>query len=1050
MSSEENIANKNQIEAIEYTGDKPLIITAGPGAGKTYVLIERIKYLLNNTDAKPESFLVITFTRKAAKELRDRLSKEDSGVSINDVNKMHISTIHSFCSKVLSEFGKSGYTLLDDDNNERRKMFIRRYRNELGLVEQAYFSGSKLNKVMDKFDEYTAFDVDIIKLQEHIREKCPVSQRYLDFIDSYRDGDNFDFPYSEVMNDDELKESYYNAQYIALAEAYPIYKKLLDENNYMDFTLLQKKLLKLLDNDSSIAENSRFKNILIDEFQDTDPIQMSIFDHFLGNHGHENNGPFHGNYESFTVVGDDDQSIYGFRGSYSKFFTDFEEKYDAKKVTLETNYRSGKEIVDFNESFMNNADPERSKNLHAREDAPHSWVYSMNYPAYRGTNVQADKIVDLIKYLKSSGKVERYSDIGLLFKSIKGSVVSNITIKLADEDIGFDLVSNEQFSETEEVRAIITLIWYLRKIGDKFIPSKWEKDWLNLSAFSNKYFNLSKQTIEALNNVQMDYEDKVISLANELKPKYVEEKKFKEVKEYSEVFNLPDSLRDELFECVGRPLELSLLTKEEILELGVNEEDYNNFFAELNEMKEELSSDNKVKKTIIDTYYNLIEYIGIIGDKFENQTDENKIILSNLASLSSTIANYEEIVYKHDLTGLFWFMNANLDKYPSAVVENEQKDSVQIMTIHKSKGLEFPVVIVGNISSSFPKELDLDAEVEKYADKTDDFYTPLEYLNFKYFEDRRDEAANENLEANHVLYVAMSRAKQLLILSHTVKKDGTPAPVMEKIFENVPDLKELTKEELENIDEIIGEDVDKDENIEISFSSYSRYNECPHGYDIEYNYGFEQSHSEYRVYGLIAHSILDQIHQRKIQGLEVNDDEIEFIIDRTVQNNKNIDKDGSWLKKVKDGILSYWHNYGSIWDIQASEYEFYDIRKGYTLTGIVDLIIRDGNDITIVDFKTTNKPIDKKTRTKYIEQLSMYAMALKNDPEFKDYNINKGIIYTTLNKKDNIHTYDLDEKQLHEMERKVEATVKNIKAGNFSASCNKSDCPTCKLFKSNR
>ena len=1041
-------ANKQQIEAITYTGDKPLLIQAGPGAGKTFVLIERIKYLLENTDAKPESFLVITFTRKAAKQLRDRLSSEDVGIPITDVNKMHISTIHSFCSKTLSEYGKSGYILLDDDNDERRKMFIRRYRKELGLTEEAYISGSRLNKVMNKFDEYTSFDVEIEDLQEHIREKCPISQRYLDLIENCKEEEEFDFPYDEVMADKELKESYYNAQYIAIAEAYPKYLDLLEQNNYMDFTLLQKNLLKLLDEDTSIVENSRFKNILIDEFQDTDPIQMNIFDYFLGNYEHVENKPetFTGNYDSFTVVGDDDQSIYGFRGSYSKFFTEFKDNYDAKDITLETNYRSGNEIVDFNEKYMNTVDENRQKNLHAQNNAPHSYVYSINYPAKDKDYQQVEKIVHLIKYLKDSGKIERYSDIGVLFRSIKSKVVSTLISRLDEENINYDLISNESLTEHDEVRAIITLIWYLRKISDKFIPSRWEQEWLTLKAFSNPYFNLSENTINALSSYQEEYENKVIEMADNLQVNYVEENKMKTIVEYSEVFKLPNELKEELFEIVGTPLELSVLTKEELIDLGITEEDYSNFFEKLNQMKEELYSEKRNRDTIIDTYYNLIDFIGIIGDKFENQTEKNQVILSNLASLSTTIANYEEIVWKHDLTGLFWFMNANLDKYPSSVVKDNQSDAVQIMTIHKSKGLEFPVVIVGNIGSYFPKQLDPDKEEEKYANKTDNYYTPIEYLNFKYFDSRKEEVENENLEQYRILYVAMSRAKRLLVLCNSVTKAGKHAAVIEKLLDNGIELIELTDDRLEDIEEIHEKFEEETENIEISFSSYSKYNECPHGYDVEYNYGFEQSHSEYRTYGLIAHSIVDQIHQRRIQGLAVKKEDIEHIISRTVNNNKNIDEEGSWFKKVKEGILKYWNEYGSKWDIQASEYQFYDIRTGYTLTGIIDLIIREGNDITIVDFKTTDKPIDEKTRNKYIEQLSMYAIALKEDPEYKDYNINKGIIYTILNKEDNVHNYNLDEKQLDIMERKIEVIVKNIKEGNFNKRCNKKDCPTCKLF----
>lgn len=1041
--------NKQQMDAIEYVGDKPLLIRAGPGAGKTFVLIERIKHLLNNTDAKPESFLIITFTRKAANELRERLSDEEDGIPINEINKMHISTIHGFCSKILSEFGKSGYILLDDDNNERRKMFLRRYRKQLGFIEEAYIGGSGLEKVMKKFDEYSTFDVKIEELQKHIREKCPISQRYLDFIDSYKDGDKFDFPYEEVKNDDELNESYYNAQYIAVAEAYPKYLKLLEENNYMDFTLMQKKLLELLDNDPSIAKNSRFKNILIDEFQDTDPIQMRIFDHFLGNYEHEqsSSNSYQGNFQTFTVVGDDDQSIYGFRGSNSKFFTNFKDNYNAEVVTLENNYRSGPEIVDFNESFMNTVDKTRDKKLHAHKNNQNACVYSMNFPAWRGNEQQAQKIVDLVKYLKSSGKIQRYSEIGLLFRSITSTVVNILSDKFTEENIGFDLVSNEGLSDRDEVRALITLFWYLRKIGDKYIPSKWEKNWLNLDAFSNPYLNLSKTTTDALSRIQSEYETKVIELANELQPKYIEEKKIKEIVEYSKVFHykIPDELRKELFETIGRPLELSLLNKDELLELGVTPEDYSNLFEKLNEMKKELYSDKKGKDTLIKTYYKLINLIGIIGDKFENSTDENKIILKNIASLSTTIANYEEIVYKHDITGLFWFMTSALDNYPSAVIQDMEKDSVQIMTIHKSKGLEFPVVIVGNISKNFPKELDPISQAEEYADKTNDYYTPLEFLDFKYFDNRQEEVESENLEQNRVLYVAMSRAKRLLVLLYSIKKSGEIAPVIDKIMKTT-ELPELTEAELENLPVIDEKPPVIDDNIEISFSSYSKYKDCPHCYDVEYNYGFKQSNDDYLRDGLITHSILEQLHQRKIQGQEITHETIDFIIERTVKNNQNIDSESTKFKNIKEGIYRYWDNYGSQWDILASEYEFYDIRKGYTLTGIIDLIIREGDNIKIIDFKTTSKPTFKDTKTKYLEQLSMYAMALKEDPEYENYNINSGMIYTILNKEDNLHHYNLDEKQLNEMEQKIELVVKNIKEENFKERCNKSDCPACNLF----
>ena len=151
--------DENQKKAVKYDEPFKLIVPAGPGAGKTRVLTERVKFLLDN-GAKPESFLVITFSREAANELKERLSDKENGIDIHDVNKMQISTIHSFCSELLRESGKSGFNILDDDFNERKSMFIRRYRDELGLKREARISGSKLGSVINKFDEYSTFHVD--------------------------------------------------------------------------------------------------------------------------------------------------------------------------------------------------------------------------------------------------------------------------------------------------------------------------------------------------------------------------------------------------------------------------------------------------------------------------------------------------------------------------------------------------------------------------------------------------------------------------------------------------------------------------------------------------------------------------------------------------------------------------------------------------------------------------------------------------------------------------------------------------------------------------
>ena len=258
--------NDEQKDAVKYNG-KSLLISAGPGAGKTFVLIERIKYLLREKNVNPESILVITFTRKAADQLRQRLSKDDE-IDEGTVNKMFINTIHSFCINFLSENGCSDINLLEsENNNERKLMFLRKHKKDLGFTREAHMSGKNLHAVVDKFNEYTTFNVKTPELVEYIQENRPVSQEYKDLIASCGEGDDFEYPYDEVRNDEELRESQYNARYLAIAKAYPEYINLLEQETSYDFNYLQVKVMDILKNNESIAKNSRFKNILIDDIR---------------------------------------------------------------------------------------------------------------------------------------------------------------------------------------------------------------------------------------------------------------------------------------------------------------------------------------------------------------------------------------------------------------------------------------------------------------------------------------------------------------------------------------------------------------------------------------------------------------------------------------------------------------------------------------------------------------------------------------------------------------------------------------------------------------
>lgn len=196
-------------------------------------------------------------------------------------------------------------------------------------------------------NEYCSFSVDTDKLIDYITENRPVSEGYVTFVRERMELNDGEYPHDEVRKNDEFKESKYNAQYLQIAKSYPIYENILKREKAIDFAHLQKDALEIVKKDGF---KTQFSNILIDEFQDTDPMQMELFEYLMKQA------------KSFTVVGDINQSIYGFRGSNINPFTYLakyhKDKFEFKSLT--TNYRSTHEIIDVSEDFIKHQRPVES------------------------------------------------------------------------------------------------------------------------------------------------------------------------------------------------------------------------------------------------------------------------------------------------------------------------------------------------------------------------------------------------------------------------------------------------------------------------------------------------------------------------------------------------------------------------------------------------------------------------------------------------------------------------------------------------------------------
>ena len=284
-----DVLNDKQRQAVT-TIDGPLLVLAGAGSGKTTVLANRVAYILQNTYANPWNILAITFTNKAANEMKERIE----GIVGNAAENMWIGTFHAVCVRILRRcIEREGYTrdFVIYDTADTRTV-IKECMSEIGVEER----------------------------------ECPV--RYTQTVISNAK--------NHMMSADELRRALsHNAIGAELTEIYRRYIKKLKNNNALDFDDIIMLTVKILKEDEDIAEHyqAQFQYILVDEYQDTNHLQYELVMLLAKGYG------------NICVVGDDDQSIYRFRGADVENILAFDKDYaNAQRIALEQNYRSTSNI----------------------------------------------------------------------------------------------------------------------------------------------------------------------------------------------------------------------------------------------------------------------------------------------------------------------------------------------------------------------------------------------------------------------------------------------------------------------------------------------------------------------------------------------------------------------------------------------------------------------------------------------------------------------------------------------------------------------------------
>jgi len=325
--------NPEQREAVTHING-PILVIAGAGTGKTRVITERISYLINNEYCKNSEILALTFTEKAAFEMEERL---DVLMPIG-YEAIAVSTFHAFCEKILRQYGidigiSPNFRILE---GVRLWQFIKEHLFEFELdyyrptgnptkfIDALISHFSRLKEELNSPEDYIRF----AEMKAKLQVEGPVEG----LVEGQVEG---------LIEVKRLRE---------LANAYNRYQELLAEESYLDFADLQSKMIELLEKRPNILRHlqSKYKYILVDEYQDTNIAQNRICDMLAAKH------------KNLMAVGDDDQSIYKFRGAAISNILQFEEKYpDLKKVVLNKNYRSSQKILDFAYTSISKNNPDR-------------------------------------------------------------------------------------------------------------------------------------------------------------------------------------------------------------------------------------------------------------------------------------------------------------------------------------------------------------------------------------------------------------------------------------------------------------------------------------------------------------------------------------------------------------------------------------------------------------------------------------------------------------------------------------------------------------------
>ena len=394
-----DVLNDKQKEAVLST-EGPCLVIAGAGSGKTKVLTHKIAYLMQEKNVKPWSILAITFTNKAANEMKERVEN-----LVGDVAKdMWIGTFHSICVRILRRYiDRIGFTssFIIFDSSDQRTL-VKQCLKQLNIDDKMLNDRAVLSEISNAKNEMLEPDAYKLRTNNEIRKET-------------------------------------------IAKVYELYQKRLRENNAIDFDDIINYTIRILSENPDVLEyySNKFEYVLVDEYQDTNKAQFTLVSILAALHG------------NITVVGDNDQGIYSFRGADITNILNFEKDFPGTKIIkLEQNYRCTQNILDAANAVIKNNETKYEKKLWT-ENGKGGMI-----TVFRGNDEydEANFIVENINKLRRE-EYMTYNDFAILYRM--NSQSRSIEDILRRENVPYKIIGGLKFYERKEIKDTIA---YLRLI----------------------------------------------------------------------------------------------------------------------------------------------------------------------------------------------------------------------------------------------------------------------------------------------------------------------------------------------------------------------------------------------------------------------------------------------------------------------------------------------------------------------------------------------------------------------------------------------------------